>query len=633
MTLNIQNFKVLDSLGSSGPRMCTYDAGSDTPDVVETASYFLKITDRVADNDLLSVVYGDTVKLYTFVAGTPVSVTDAEAGPSGSGVNVKRFGAEGDGTTDDATAIQAAIDALGTDGGMVFFPDGRYVLGTTLTIPGRNIHLVGTGNRNIQAGTEATAGGTDVLTTIEVAASIDFVDLDHSVDIDGFKCRDMTIIGPQTGTRAQYCFNFNSDGTFRRDFLFERLSIQRFESGFHISGASARTGVVKIQRCNIMHNDWAVNHDSGALVNQFIFTNNEAGQNGADSGKGGINIDAVACVVSENLLEGQRDAVKVYGAFEGVDISKNYFEANIGDFLINVGQSKDISILSNSDQGSHTTPAALIKVDQCHNVLTNHVVWPDRQYLTPEQSLQSYTPTGTAAFALDDLTFVRYAAVTDPHPQFFKAPEEVVTAPVLDNPSLEAIRDPFNPNKRVIGNYTATAALTTFTWTGGAPAFSSGDIVVVSFLMRRVESKSQAPYVLLNINNSGANPGSTQFPFSSWFGGPICRRTDTYLYTFAVIAGEDDNGASVFSLQIYPYGIDDVAESWAVDISVPVAYVVDQHSKIVPYIDYGITYESAAAPAGGTWVTGDRIWDSAPAAGAVGFVCTAGGTPGTWAAF
>lgn len=49
-------------------------------------------------------------------------------------LSVKDFGATGDGSTDDSAAIQAAIDALSTAGGRVFFPSGTYKLGTVLTI-------------------------------------------------------------------------------------------------------------------------------------------------------------------------------------------------------------------------------------------------------------------------------------------------------------------------------------------------------------------------------------------------------------------------------------------------------------------------------------------------------------------
>lgn len=45
--------------------------------------------------------------------------------------------------------------------------------------------------------------------------------------------------------------------------------------------------------------------------------------------------------------------------------------------------------------------------------------------------------------------------------------------------------------------------------------------------------------------------------------------------------------------------------------------------------DYG-----TAAPSTGTWNTGEKRWNTTPAAGGVvGWVCTAGGTPGTWKGF
>ena len=49
-------------------------------------------------------------------------------------VNVKWFGAVGDGTTDDTDAILAAIDAVATTGGVVLIPRGQYVVNETLAL-------------------------------------------------------------------------------------------------------------------------------------------------------------------------------------------------------------------------------------------------------------------------------------------------------------------------------------------------------------------------------------------------------------------------------------------------------------------------------------------------------------------
>jgi hypothetical protein len=45
-------------------------------------------------------------------------------------INVKAYGATGDGATDDRAAIQAAIDAVPATGGTVYFPVGKYVVGS-----------------------------------------------------------------------------------------------------------------------------------------------------------------------------------------------------------------------------------------------------------------------------------------------------------------------------------------------------------------------------------------------------------------------------------------------------------------------------------------------------------------------
>ena len=43
-------------------------------------------------------------------------------------VSVKDFDAKGNGTTDDATAIQSAIDSIKTTGGIIYFPSGTYLI-------------------------------------------------------------------------------------------------------------------------------------------------------------------------------------------------------------------------------------------------------------------------------------------------------------------------------------------------------------------------------------------------------------------------------------------------------------------------------------------------------------------------
>ena len=72
----------------------------------------------------------------------------AAASPS-SAVSVKDFGAKGDGVTDDAAAIQAAVDSLPASGGTVFVPAGDYRVSTSVVLGRDNISLVGQGASSV----------------------------------------------------------------------------------------------------------------------------------------------------------------------------------------------------------------------------------------------------------------------------------------------------------------------------------------------------------------------------------------------------------------------------------------------------------------------------------------------------
>jgi len=61
--------------------------------------------------------------------------------------SVANYGAVGDGSTDDTTAIQAAIDAIGTaGGGDLHFDSSVYLISSTLIIDWDNVRLVGAGS-------------------------------------------------------------------------------------------------------------------------------------------------------------------------------------------------------------------------------------------------------------------------------------------------------------------------------------------------------------------------------------------------------------------------------------------------------------------------------------------------------
>jgi len=64
---------------------------------------------------------------------------------SSTRINVKDYGALGNGSHNDASAIQQAIGALPDEGGIVYIPEGTYLMNSPLTISKNNISIIGDG--------------------------------------------------------------------------------------------------------------------------------------------------------------------------------------------------------------------------------------------------------------------------------------------------------------------------------------------------------------------------------------------------------------------------------------------------------------------------------------------------------
>lgn len=110
------------------------------------------------------------ISLFPFgpTGGSAEAETVARRKAGAMGIDVTRFGATGDGITDDAPAIReavAAVTAVHADqggGGIVYFPAGIYAVGSPLVLP-KNVFLLGDGP--IASRLLYTGRGTDAFVT------------------------------------------------------------------------------------------------------------------------------------------------------------------------------------------------------------------------------------------------------------------------------------------------------------------------------------------------------------------------------------------------------------------------------------------------------------------------------------
>ena len=160
----------------------------------------------------------------------------------GAVVNVLDYGATGDGTTDDTTALQAAVNAAfyptasNFGGGILFIPRGTYKITTAITLPNAPFHILG----------EGTAS---VIKCVGCSAFLYPEQFTTSSIIE-----DLYILGNSTANTEAFNSNPSSTGIIAQ-VQFNRLRIGGFPRMFNIPNA---------QLCS--WNDCVFNGDSGGSV-------------------------------------------------------------------------------------------------------------------------------------------------------------------------------------------------------------------------------------------------------------------------------------------------------------------------------------------------------------------------------
>ena len=274
-------------------------------------------------------------------------------------INVKWFGAVGDGVTNDSTACQAAIDLLEDldIGGEVFFPKGTYYCGTTrLRILKGGIYLVGEGG--------GYNGGTDPImpTTISrnggTTGIIEYGDGGTTI-VRGGGVRNLRLLGSGTETGI----NFNQLATH---ISVEDVYVEDVEVGFSLKTSCFS---ISFNRCVVDDYDsvgWDLrdlNH--GTTINQCRTVSSNTVTGAVADIRIGITAHCSSVSITDCTFDhwGTTRHIYVYRA-RGLNVSGNYFEAKDTEmvFSLDLGVSEEIggaSITGNRFLGVSGVPYAI----------------------------------------------------------------------------------------------------------------------------------------------------------------------------------------------------------------------------------------------------------------------------------
>jgi len=299
-------------------------------------------------------------------------------------LNVRDFGAQGDGVTDDTAAIQAALDVLTTaHGGTAYFPQGTYLVRPTVS--GDPILLLGTANLRLtgegvgQATIKVGNGslpyksilhGTIVNTDLS-NLQVDHLTFDHNIANNALASEASILAHPQMTVAV-----FN--GT---DIRYTHLHIINASSTNNLVANGTAVARVTITHCifsNIGDDPNHIKHDASLIYTdgpQVVIAHNQFVSAGQDSGGAvtAIETHSSSCVIADNVIVDFLIGMNV----TGVTATDTHDIAVTGNTMS--GGCFGIQLWSMSN-GAHTSGYGLNGVTVIGNVinLVSQASWPTR---------------------------------------------------------------------------------------------------------------------------------------------------------------------------------------------------------------------------------------------------------------
>jgi len=535
------------------------------------------------------------------------------------------FGALGNGTADDTSAIQAAMDVFATSdrrGGTVYFSHGLYRVDGSLSPKSENIHLVSDGKRNPQAA--LSESDIDVPATLYKTGTGPLIKIDTQYRCNGFCTHGITLLGAEVDkaniTGIQWFIN---GASFRRDFIFEETTVTRFQDAFEVhrvSGAAeGAVGVIRILLCSIVRNTYIFRHSgTSSQVNGFVFEKNDAGNNGYTTGGGIYGLRAQNITIADNILEGQRDALYITGAYRSIRIQNNYFEANVGDFCIHLNQCQAGMVGPN--MYNSITSDYKVKLTKCIGISVLDPAWQHGSILCNNRQ------NDTNQFPGSEMEITAPSGVVTRWLQVDKANDAKMTFRdgfISSTDHGSESRSQWIDGRPILVGYSGLVSGDLITKTFALTA-SAGDFLSVSYPFK-LEDPTDGIYVGMRVNGSGdAGKGSWDGPFEG------SNRSPTGEWLVLTVACQALEPVTSLEVYFWPFGTTHTGTK-GIQFGQGVGFACTDPSEIKPFVDVDRLGKTGAPPTAGSWLRGDKLWDWTPSALTTpGWVCTTSGTPGTW---
>ena len=155
-------------------------------------------------------------------------------------LSVKDFGATGDGTTDDTSAIQAAIDAGSSINKAIYFPNGLYLITSSLLLP-NNIALVGETrwDVNVSEDTYGVRIKTNNAITMIKTASTDTMTY-------GIRIENISLVGESSGSTGIVLGVDTGAYTITYEITLKNISVKATKNGIKINNAGPMTYIENV---------------------------------------------------------------------------------------------------------------------------------------------------------------------------------------------------------------------------------------------------------------------------------------------------------------------------------------------------------------------------------------------------